>query len=374
MLSLGSAPYCSLLCVFMKSQTLAEVMINPYTWQGRVSEDYNKTWTGYVEAKTEQRTEQIKPCKQLVETLGQFSTQVRHSFLVEQFLSEQRQLVPQVSEISDLAVYLKGMRRDVSLVSNLISGFATYIMKQVLKFYLHPTLNHIVTLTEFRVFGEFEICEYNLKVFTLKKELVLCGLFSNFNLYPGNPEVQYIFSFFFTQNFVCKVKFDLISSGVVETSFLGLEETYSFLDTISFLLNEKSHVYKFNFVKHCQVLISGSQGPDMRLTVFDGPGILSHQHILQGKQFSHLCKTYTCSLFTTISLKNWDLLQIFYSNITVGYSHRNTNSSRRNIWKIQGLGQNGECLVGLILSASDSSKISVFVDNFTLLTTSDFNC
>lgn len=62
MLSASSTHFCSsVLCALVHFHyAVAEEMINPYTWQGRVREEYNKTWTGYVEANIEQTLKQTE--------------------------------------------------------------------------------------------------------------------------------------------------------------------------------------------------------------------------------------------------------------------------------------------------------------------------
>lgn len=275
--------------------------------------------------------------------------------------------------MTDVVVWLKGTGRNVSVLTNTITGI-TFVMNQVFKFYLHPTLHHLVTLSEFSVFGEFEVCEYNLTMSTFNRVLVMCGLYSNFTVYPGSPEIQYSLSYFFAQNFACTVKLDLISSDVVETNYIGQVETFFFLDMFSIILKERSYVYKLNIEKYCQVLIHGSQAPDTRLTVFDGPGILSDQQVQHGKYFSFMCKTYTCILHVVICLTNLDLLQISYTNKTVGYSHTALNTTTKYIWETKHLGHNGINLVAIIISASNSSQVCAFVKSFTFSSQSDFNC
>ncbi len=185
---------------------------------------------------------------------------------------------------------------NLEIVSNAIPAESCFY-NILWSFRLAPGLALSVLIERLRVFSVlFDRCAHHV-TFKDDKGLsnnVFCGIFSNISCYPSG---LYVDMHLFTHSinlrllFDASIKFNLLSSGEIisRATFAASESITTFFGTSQLLLINKLRVntsLRFHHIivdKHQQINIFFKRYPGIQFIVFEGPGKLSTQLDLKGK-------------------------------------------------------------------------------------------
>lgn len=295
--------------------TFADDILQQYKWNEEKTL-YHKPWFGYLEIHITTAVTAQHTAPHLIPTIKSmmFKSQVAH-FVVNfppTLIFEHEQLLIKggkfpVEQVTALLFTIQAVIPKVFSTNTFVRG-GTHIW-QVL---LHPELDSLITLVQFRICGHFSLCQSSVRIFKYTKpgddfELFyqFCGVYSGFKLYTAVPRYLYRVDYKPTDDFLMFTSFDIIASHTGESAkfIRALVHEVQCYSLFSLIHEEVKTTMHITLNKTKQVVIFSNNLTKIWLstspTVFDGPGFFAPKHIFLSEASFFKCSTFQCILLIT---------------------------------------------------------------------------
>lgn len=351
--------------------SVAEDMINPRVWQKDISWDYPKFWLNYSEAFAEKLSFSSQFDRTVVEVLEFMSQNSKSDQVIR------RQQGGDGSHLQkQVLVILSAQMKIPAGYRFWFTGTYSYKMQLFWKFKMFTDLSHKASLVQFKLFGDFVLCDFHFASSSQLNTLTFCGVFSNLEFYPGTPNVVYTLTYFPKPGLVFSVLLDVITVGVLCTKVytFSLHKPLRKLSTNFFLVQKDISVYQVESKKYLTVYLFVSQTPSVTLTFFLGPGRLSPSQTVNQTKFHYTCHTYICFISALTPLDKKDSLLLKYFFLNRSFKWQTVGLKRLNL-KISTPNQvNSLFSLHAYNSTSKKYHIKASVQNFSLSAFTEHRC